>query len=333
MNNFEFQNLEMLYLLFIIPLMIIWHFWQARQSNATFTIATTSVFKKYNGIKPLLANSLWILRIIAVAALILAIARPQSSDLKNKKISTEGIDIMLAMDVSHSMLADDFKPNRLKASKNVAADFIDGRYNDRIGLVIFYSEGFTQCPLTSDHAVLKGLMSEVNENTLPQGGTAIGMGLATAVARIKDSEAKSKVIILLTDGENLAGSIDPLTAAELAKTYNIRTYTIGVGRKGWANVPYAIDRRGDYVMQKQQVKIDEALLQNIADITGGKYFRATNNDSLTAIYDEIDRMEKTKLQELNYRKYHDEFYPFVLLALMLIALESILKYTYFRSIL
>ena len=332
MTNFEFQNLEMLYLLFIIPLMIIWHFWQARQSNATFTIATTSVFKKYNGIKPLLANSLWIMRIIAVGALILAIARPQSSDLKNKKIGTEGIDIMLAMDVSHSMLADDFKPNRLKASKNVAADFIDGRYNDRIGLVIFYSEGFTQCPLTSDHAVLKGLMSEVNENTLPQGGTAIGMGLASAIARIKDSEAKSKVIILLTDGENLAGSIDPLTAAELAKTYNIRTYTIGVGRKGWANVPYAIDRRGDYVMQKQQVKIDEALLQNIADITGGKYFRATDIEALEAIYSEINELERSVIDVNEYSLFKELYSWFLIPAVFLSTILFIIKQVFFRMV-
>lgn len=333
MNNIEFLYPNAFYLLFIIPIMALWYWLKRDKANATFMLSSTAAFKENKGLKTYLVHSLWVLKSVAIACIVIALARPQSSNIKYTKVGTEGIDIMIALDVSHSMLADDFKPNRLKASKLVASNFIDGRYNDRIGLIIFYSEGFTQCPLTTDHVVLKNLMFQVDENTLPQGGTAIGMGLATAVARLKDSKAKSKVIILLTDGENSAGSIDPLTAADLAKTYNIRTYTIGVGAKGFANVPVAINRNGTYRYGKQKVSIDESTLKSIASTTGGQYFRATNNNSLKEIYAQIDELEKTKLQELNYKKYHDEFYPYILVALLLLSLESLLNYTYFRSIL
>lgn len=330
MDSITFLHPEFFYLLILIPVMIFYSFWTRKKHFASFTLSSTRAFGSHKGIKAQLVPILWILRALTMAFLIIAMARPQSSDIKNKKIGMEGIDIMIAQDISGSMLAQDFKPDRLGASKNVAREFIDGRPNDRIGLTIYAEEGFTQCPLTTDHVVLKGLLSQVDENSLPAGRTAIGMGLATAVSRLKESTAKSKVIILLTDGENLAGEIEPLTAAELASTFNIKVYTIGVGTNGFAPYP-AIDFFGRRVMTKQKVVIDEKLLKEIASITNGKYFRATDNDRLKEIYKEIDELEKSKINELNFKKFHDEFYPLVLVVLILFGLEILLAKTYFRS--
>lgn len=275
-------------------------------------------------------HSLFALRMMTVALLITILARPQSrSNWKN--FTTEGIDIVLAMDISGSMLAQDFKPNRLEASKEVAMNFMDSRPNDRIGLVIFSGESFTQCPLTTDHAVIKNLFSSVKTGMI-EDGTAIGLGLANAVNRIKQSTAKSKVIILLTDGVNNRGAVAPLTAAEIAKTFGIRVYTIGVGTKGMALSPVAIMPNGQYQYDYVKVDIDEPVLTKIADMTGGKYFRATNEEKLKAIYKEIDALEKTIIEEKSFSNKAEKFLPFALLAGFFLLLELMLRNTVFRSV-
>jgi Ca-activated chloride channel family protein len=261
------------------------------------------------------------MRILAVALLILIIARPQSTD-RWQNLSTEGIDIMLVMDISGSMLARDFSPDRLEASKNVATEFISGRPTDRIGLVIFSGESFTQCPLTTDHAVLINLMREMKSGMI-EDGTAIGLGLATAINRIKDSDAISKVIILLTDGVNNRGEIAPLTAAEIAETLGLRVYTIGVGTRGLA--PYPVQTRTGTIFQNMPVEIDEEVLMSIAEMTGGKYFRAINNESLKQIYAEIDKLEKSKIDVQELSKKNEEYKPFALTVLILLFLELLLS--------
>jgi Ca-activated chloride channel homolog len=270
------------------------------------------------------------LRMAAITLMIVALARPQSS-ASWRSVNSEGIDIVLAMDISASMLAQDLKPDRLVAAKAVAMEFIDERPNDRIGLVIFSGESFTQCPLTTDHAVVKNLFAGV-ETGMIEDGTAIGQGLGNAVARIKDSKAKSKVVILLTDGVNNTGNIAPLTAAEIAKSFDVRVYTIGVGTKGRAYAPVSVDAFGNYQYDYVEVKIDEETMRKIAEMTGGKYFRATDNESLRAIYKEIDKMEKTIFEERNFTMKSEEFLPYLLLAALLLLAEFILRNTYLRSI-
>lgn len=270
----------------------------------------------------------FVLRILAFALLVMAMARPQSS-LNEENITTEGIDIVLAIDVSTSMLAEDFKPNRIEAAKMTAMDFIDGRPTDRIGLVIFGGESFTQCPITTDQAVLKNQLKNIKEG-LVEDGTAIGMGLATAVNRLKNSEAKSKTIILLTDGVNNAGFIDPLTAAEVARPFGIRVYTIGVGTMGMA--PYPVQTPWGIQYQNVEVQIDEELLKKIAEMTDGKYFRATNNNKLREIYKEIDRLEKTKIEVTSIQRYSEEFLGFALLAGLLLVSEVFLRNSLFRHL-
>lgn len=268
-----------------------------------------------------------ILRSVAIAALILALARPQSS-LSWQNSTTEGIDIMIASDISGSMLAEDFQPNRLEAGKNIAIDFIRNRPDDRIGLVIFSGESFTQCPLTIDHDVLINLYADVKYGMIDD-GTAIGMGLATAVNRLKGSEAKSKVIILLTDGSNNMGSIPPLTAAEIAKDFGIRVYTVGIGTHGFA--PYPVQTPFGVQYQKIPVDVDEGTLTKIANATGGKYFRATDNQTLRNIYDQIDKLEKAKIDVTQFHKKTELFFPFALIALFLLSMEFILKNTLLRG--
>jgi len=268
-----------------------------------------------------------ILRSLAIAALILALARPQSS-LSWQNSTTEGIDIMIASDISGSMLAEDFQPNRLEAGKNIAIDFIRNRPDDRIGLVIFSGESFTQCPLTIDHDVLINLYADVKYGMIDD-GTAIGMGLATAVNRLKGSEAKSKVIILLTDGSNNMGSIPPLTAAEIAKDFGIRVYTVGIGTHGFA--PYPVQTPFGVQYQKIPVDVDEGTLTKIANATGGKYFRATDNQTLRNIYDQIDKLEKAKIDVTQFHKKTELFFPFALIALFLLSMEFILKNTLLRG--
>ena len=268
-----------------------------------------------------------VLRSLALAALIIALARPQSS-LSWQNSTTEGIDIVIASDISGSMLAEDFEPNRMEAGKNIAIDFIKNRPNDRIGLVIFSGESFTQCPLTIDHEVLINLFKDI-KNGMIDDGTAIGMGLATAVNRLKESDAKSKVVILLTDGSNNTGSIPPITAAEIAKQFNIRVYTVGLGTKGMA--PYPVQTPMGIQYQRVPVDVDEVTLGKIADITGGKYFRATNNSTLKNIYEQIDKLEKAKIDVTQYHKKTEMFLPLVAIALLLLSLEFVLKNTVLKG--
>jgi Ca-activated chloride channel family protein len=286
-------------------------------------MSSTDVFKKFiPGWKHYARYALFGMRMLAVGMLILALARPQTN-LNRQDISVEGIDIILAMDVSSSMLAEDLRPNRLEAAKDVAIDFINSRPDDRIGLVIFSGESFTQCPLTSNHALLINLYKDINFGMIDD-GTAIGDGLATAVNRLKDSKAKSKVIILLTDGVNNMGSIDPQSAAEIAELYGIRIYTIGVGTVGTALFPVRTQFGIQY--QRMEVKIDEALLQKMSALTNGKYFRATNRQKLQEVYKEIDRLEKSKIDVTEFSRKKEEFLPFVILALVLLTLEFIVRF-------
>lgn len=271
---------------------------------------------------------MFVLRIIAVVMLTIALARPQSSNI-TENVDSEGIDIVLCIDVSGSMLAEDFKPNRVEAAKNVAMNFIDQRTSDRIGLVIFSGESFTLCPITIDHHVLKEQIHEMKSGMLVD-GTSIGMGLATAVDRLRYSKGKSKVIILLTDGVNNTGLIDPNTALEIAKAYKVRVYTIGVGTIGQA--PYPVQTAMGTQKQMMPVEIDEALLRTMASQTGGKYYRATNNKALADIYMNIDKLERTKVEISSYKHYAELFFPFAALAIICLLLEMLLRYTLFRSI-
>ncbi|MCD4769628.1 MAG: VWA domain-containing protein [Bacteroidales bacterium] len=319
-----FANPATLYLLVIIPVMIAYYVYRQNWSSASVRLSSLAFMDSIKpGFRDYLKHTVFAFRVIIVTLLIVILARPQSSD-KWQDMSTEGIDIMLAMDISGSMLARDFKPDRLEAAKNVATEFISGRPTDRIGLVIFSGESFTQCPLTTDHAVLINLLREM-ESGMIEDGTAIGLGLANAVNRIKDSDAKSKVIILLTDGVNNRGAIAPLTAAEIAKTMNLRVYTIGVGTHGMA--PYPVQTAAGTRYQNMQVEIDEDVLTKIAVMTGGRYFRATDNESLLNIYKEIDKLEKSKIDVQEFSIKNEKYLLFALLAVSLLLAEIVLKKT------
>jgi len=327
MSN-NFVNPEYFYLL-IIPLVYsIWFFIKNKSVDAKIIFSDISAINKEKTTKVFLRNLPNILKIIASIFLILAIARPQSST-NWEESTTEGIDIILSMDISGSMLAEDLKPNRLEASKNVAIDFISKRKNDRVGLVIFSGESFTQCPLTTDHSVLTNLFKDVKSGMV-EDGTAIGMGLATAVNRLKNSDAKSRVIILLTDGVNNKGLVAPFTAAEIAKEFGIRVYTIGVGTEGFAPYPFQTPFGIQY--QDVEVKIDENTLQDIATVTDGKYFRATNNNKLKEIYKDIDKLEKSKIEVTEFHKKSEEFLKFAFISLICLLTSFILKITYLRQI-
>ncbi|MBI4548873.1 MAG: VWA domain-containing protein [Ignavibacteriae bacterium] len=324
-----FANPEFLFLLFLVPAMIIWYWRKQPKQFVELQVSTTKVFYTVpRSWRQRLRHFLFVLRLLALVLLTIALARPQSTS-QGENVTTEGIDIVLTTDISGSMLAEDFRPNRIEAAKKVAIEFIDGRPNDRIGLVVFAGESFTQCPLTIDHGVVKNLLKEVKSGMI-EDGTAIGMGLATAVSRIKDSQAKSRVIILLTDGVNNRGSIDPLTAAQIAQTLGIRVYTIGVGTIGMA--PYPVQTPFGTQYQNVPAEIDEALLQKIADQTGAKYFRATDNRTLKTIYNEIDRLEKTKIEVTQFRRYKEEFYQAAMVAGAFLLLEVLLSQTVFRKI-
>ncbi|HEY6162810.1 MAG TPA: VWA domain-containing protein [Bacteroidia bacterium] len=327
----HFAYPEFLWLLLLVPLLVVLYVLEHNRQYPEMKISSVGVLHAIgSSAKHYFFHVAFGLRMLALALLILALARPQSSS-SSRSVNSEGIDIVMALDISASMLAQDLKPDRLKAAKDVASEFIDERPNDRIGLVIFSGESFTQCPLTTDHAVIKEMFGSIHTGMI-EDGTAIGQGLGNAVSRIKDSEAKSKVVILLTDGVNNTGNIAPLTAAEIAKKFNVRVYTIGVGKKGKAYSPVAIDAFGNYQFDYVDVKIDEEVLEKIADMTGGKYFRATDNKSLREIYHEIDRMEKTIFEERNYTKKAEEFLPFVIIAGALLLLEFILKNTYLKKV-
>jgi len=330
-NDITFANKELLWLLLVVPAIIAWYIWKDKSYNAELKVSSLNGFVGLKqSLKYYFRHSLILLRILAIALLIIVLARPQSRS-SWKDVKTEGIDIVMALDISGSMLSKDFKPNRLEAAKEVAQDFIDSRPNDRIGLVIFSGESFTQCPLTTDHAVIKNLFSGIHTGMVKD-GTAIGNGLATAVSRVKDSKSKSKVVILLTDGVNNQGSVAPLTAAEIAKAFGVRVYTVGVGTLGKALAPIAMYPDGSYQYGYVDVQIDEKMLGEIADMTGGKYFRATDNDKLKDIYKEIDRLEKTIFEEKNFTNKAEHFLPFAIGAALLLLIEFLLRNIVFRSV-
>lgn len=331
-EGIEFLNKQWFWALLVLPLVIVWYIFKHKKQTAELKISSLKGFKLTNSWLPKFKHVLFLLRLLALALLIMALARPQTIDVSSKTKTTRGIDIVMAMDLSASMLAKDLLPNRLEALKRVAADFIKGRPNDRIGLVEYAGESYTRTPVTSDKAMVLRSLNEMNYNTIIEGGTAIGMGLATAVNRLKDSQAKSKVIILLTDGVNNTGFIDPKIASELAVEYGIKTYTIGIGSNGMALSPVALDpRTGAFQYARVQVEIDEALLKDIAAVTGGKYFRATDNKKLEEIYKEINKLEKTDVEEFKYYNYQEKFRPLVLLAGLLLLIEFLLRNTLFRS--
>ncbi|MFH1121702.1 MAG: VWA domain-containing protein [Bacteroidota bacterium] len=323
-----FANPVAFYLLLIIPAAIAWYWFRGADTRAKFQISDYSVFlDNSRSVKLYLQHLLFVLKLLAFSLMVVALARPQST-LSRQSISVEGIDIVLAMDISGSMLAEDFKPNRLEAAKEVAEDFIKGRPGDRIGLVVFSGESFTQCPLTTDHPVLINLFDEIRSGMI-EDGTAIGDGLSTAVSRLKESQAESKVIILLTDGENNRGFIDPQSAAEIAKVFGLRVYTIGIGTIGSA--PYPMPTPFGIQYQQMEVRIDEPLLKQIAEMTNGKYFRATNKLKLQEIYSEIDKLEKSKVDVTEFRRKKEEFKPFALAALILLLIDFILGISVFRK--
>ncbi|MDO4218257.1 MAG: VWA domain-containing protein [Bacteroidales bacterium] len=328
-HNITFANPWVLLGLILVPLLIAWYIWRYRKQDPTIRISDLSLI---NDVKPTLRQRLrpllYVLRVLAITALIIALARPQRQ-MSREEMQVEGIDVVLAMDISGSMMAEDFRPNRLEAAKKVAASFIEGRKDDRIGLVVFAGEAFTQIPLTIDHHVLLDQLSHIKTGIIKD-GTAMGDGLATAVNRLKESKAKSKVIILLTDGINNQGSVDPQNAAEIAALYDIRLYTIGVGTRGMAPYPFK-DQFGRTVYQNVPVEIDENLLTSMAQSTkDGKYFRSTNKQSLENIFSEIDRMEKTKVDVTRYENYKDIYLPLLLFALACLGLELLLQLLYFK---
>jgi Ca-activated chloride channel family protein len=329
MNGLTFEQPAFLWLLALVPGMIVYYVLRQQKTNASLHMPSLNPFGKAGGTyRNWLRHFLFALRTAAVALLILVIARPQKTD-RFQNVTTEGIDIILAIDISGSMLARDFKPDRLEASKNVATEFISGRPYDRMGLVVFSGESFTQCPLTTDHAVLVNLLREIQSGMI-EDGTAIGSGLATAISRIKDSESKSKVIILLTDGVNNRGEIAPQTAADIAKTFGIRVYTIGVGSQGMA--PYPVQTPYGTQYQNMPVEIDEDVLKEIAAKTGGRYFRATDNDKLLEVYGEIDKMEKSKIDVRQFTRKEEKYLIPALLAFIFVALEMFLRSTLFKNI-
>jgi Ca-activated chloride channel family protein len=331
MEKITFLNPEFFWLLLLIPAAGAWLYLKRNQQTATLKISSTAGFTGSKSFFVKLYPFLGVFRLLALTALIVAMARPRTVDISNKTKTTKGIDIVMAIDVSGSMLAKDLKPNRMEALKKVAASFVDERPNDRIGLVVYASEAYTKTPVTSDKAIIQQAIESIKYDNVLQDGTGIGMGLATAVNRLKDSKAKSKVIILLTDGVNNAGFIEPETASDIAKQYGIKVYTVGIGTNGMAEFPYAIAPNGQFLFRMMQVEIDEQLMKNIARKTDGKYFRATSNNKLEEIYAAINKLETTEIEELKFYDYDEKFRPFVLLAGFLLLLEIGLRNTVYRS--
>ncbi|MDB4767909.1 VWA domain-containing protein [Flavobacteriaceae bacterium] len=323
-----FANPEFLWLLLVIPLLVAWQLLKQKKSLVPLKMPSTKGFNSsiYNRLKPML----FVLRLLSISALIIGLARPQNSSESTKTETTKGIDIVMAIDVSSSMLAKDLSPNRLVALKEVASNFIKDRPNDRIGLVVYAGESYTKTPITSDKRLVLEALKEIQYGELTD-GTAIGMGLATSVNRLKDSKALSKVIILLTDGVNNAGFIESATAAELAVEYDIKTYTIGLGTNGNALSPIAYNPDGSFRYGMAEVQIDETLLEQIANLTGGKYFRATDNQKLEAIYNEINSLEKTEVATFKFYAYEEKFRPWAIAALVFFLTEWLLKNSLFKS--
>ena len=332
MEKVTFLNPEFFWLFLLLPLALVWLFWKRKQQSATLKISSVSGFKTSKSFLARLKPYLNILRLLAMCSLIIALARPRTVDISNQTKTTKGIDIVMAIDLSSSMLAKDLRPNRMEALKEVASNFVDARPNDRIGVVVYTSEAYTKIPVTSDKAIVKEAIKDIKYNSALQDGTGIGMGLTTAVNRLKDSKAKSKVIILLTDGVNNAGFIEPETASEIAKEYGIKVYTIGLGSNGMAEFPYAYAPNGKGFLYKMMpVEIDEQLMKTIAKNTGGKYFRANSNSKLENIYKEINKLETTEIQELKFYDYDEKYRPFVWIAGILLLIEILLRNTVFRS--
>nr|WP_319999364.1 VWA domain-containing protein [uncultured Draconibacterium sp.] len=328
-EGLTFKNPELFHILWVLIPMIAWYVFRQKKNTASIQVSSTaSVSKAPKTIRHYLRHLVFVCLLIAISFFVVVLARPQSS--RNwEKSETEGIDIVIALDISSSMLAQDFQPDRLEAAKNVAMEFISGREYDRMGLVVFAGEAFTQCPLTTDRAVLLNLFKDI-ESGMIEDGTAIGNGLATSVARLKDSEAISRVVILLTDGENNRGEVAPVTAAEIAKTFGIRVYTVGVGSIGTA--PYPVKTQFGVQLQDMPVKIDEETLQKISSLTDGKYFRATSNTKLEEIYKEIDALEKSKIEVREFSRKSEEFMPFALLGALFLIASLFMRLTIFRSI-
>lgn len=329
-KNIVFANPEFFWLLLLLPLMLLWYWFWNKKSQANVTFSTTIAFKKTKSWSDALYHLLFVLRMIAIALIVVALARPQTHSENAKTKITDGIDIVMAIDVSASMLSQDLKPNRFEALKKVASQFVKDRPNDRIGLVIYAGESYTKTPVTTDKSIILNALSEITYGQI-EDGTAIGMGLATAVNRLKESKAKSRVIILLTDGVNNTGFIDPQTAAELAAEYGIKVYTVGIGTNGMALSPYALNADGSIIYRMQQVDIDEPLMKKISQVTKGRYFRATNNQKLQQIYDEINQMETTKIEEFKYTEVDEKFRWWVLVAGVLLLLEFVLRHTLLRN--
>jgi Ca-activated chloride channel family protein len=327
--SMHFKNPELLWLLVLVPVIIV-YFWKVKRNSRTqIRISSTEAFKNYRpSLKQRMVNLPFMLRVLSMSLLVVALARPQSSS-RASNVKTEGISVVIALDISSSMLAEDFKPNRIEAAKKVAIEFIEGRPNDLIGLVIFSGQSFTQCPLTSDHAVLKNLLKDIKSGMVKD-GTAIGEGLATSVSSIKDAPTKSKVVVLITDGVNNSGSIAPLTAGEIALTFGVRVYSVGVGTRGMA--PYPVQTLFGVQYQNMEVQIDEDLLTAVAEATDGRYYRAVNNKRLEAIFAEIDKLEKSKIEITEFKRYTEEYFPFALLAGILFMLELILRYAWLRTL-
>lgn len=329
-KNIHFLNPELLLLLVVIPVVGFYYFKRYRKYYPTLRMPTLDPIRGIPSWRGRLRSALPIFRALCFASLVIALARPQLN-LKEEEIKANGIDIMLVIDLSSSMLAQDFNPDRLEVSKRVAADFVEKRPYDRIGLVVFAGEAFTQCPLTTDHRIIKDFLAGLECGIL-EDGTAIGMGLATAVNRMKDSKAKSKIAILLTDGVNNAGYIKPITAAEIAQEFGVKVYTIGIGTTGDALTPVSRRSDGRYIFGLARVEIDEQLMRQIAQMTGGQYYRATTAEALEEIYNQIDKLEKTEIEVTSLKRESEEFYYFALAALIFLLLEVILRYTILRTI-
>ncbi len=329
LENYQFENPYWFIALLLIPALAVWYFLQKEKTYANLNLPSLEAFGESSW-RGKLTILLPILRGLTVLSLVFALARPQQT-LKEEEITADGVDIFLVMDLSPSMLSQDFNPDRLTVSKMVASEFIDKRKYDRIGLSVFSAEAFTQCPLTTDHRILKNFLDGLEYGILDD-GTAIGMGLASAINRLKDSEAKSKIIILLTDGDNNSGYIQPLQAAEIAKELDIKIYAIGVGSRGYANTPYTMDADGELLFRKTKVDFDEELLKQLTAKTGGLYYRATSRKKLEEIYDEINGLEKTKIEVTTIKRYSEEFYLFAFLGIVFLVLEILLRYTVFRTI-
>jgi len=331
MKEVSFLNPEFFWLFLLLPAVVLWQLWKSKQQSPTLKISSVKGFKAQKSLLAKLKPFLFVFRLLALSSLIIAMARPRKVDISSQTKSTKGIDIVMAIDVSGSMLAKDLKPNRMEALKKVAENFVEGRPNDRIGIVVYASEAYTKTPVTSDKAIIQEAIQSIKYDNVLQDGTGIGMGLTTAVNRLKDSKAKSKVIILLTDGVNNAGFIEPETASQIAREYGIKVYTIGIGTNGNAMFPYAYAPNGGFLFRMMPVEIDVNLLRTIARNTGGKYFRASSNSKLESIYKEINKLETTEIQELKFYDYDEKYRLIVWIAGILVLIEFGLRNTIYRS--